>query len=437
MRQAFLALMTAMTPRLSRNNVAPFVSLFLSYCASAMTHIYDDIRLHSLDFLNLWMGAFAVQIVESHTRILPQFLSLLSNFDQKAVQSQTASLVSNPSGRLGSSKSRISVLSCLFQYLDASITQQRATSWFDLFRRTDSSATVDGPVVRWTPTTQFHSVLHGRFPFLDSRPLDLTRSGDQVGVTKDDSTKATQTFLNHLNLHNLAHCQQFLTMMMGVLLETWIESVPGVSTEFVAANAATNRSSCLLVLEIILLLWEHHEALVRLTPNRRQSDVAFLQQYGKDMKKHFAPHFPFGSIVVAKIDTKTAELLRQMNVLFCRVSSLLLVPMREGADELREKSWQRACLDFTKSLLVFTRNAAPLPAELFETLLPVLWRCLVTLPESDGLVLLRALVTFGDGAGAHSNIKKHYLDFISRHYVRIPSFSPFLSALFYSLFSVL
>ena len=276
--------MMAITPKLSKGNATPFASLFLSYCASGMTHIYDDVRLHSLDFLNLWLGAFPTLIVNSNVRLLPHFLSLLSNFDQKPLASQSSSssakLLSNPTGKMGSNKSRISVLSTLFRYLDCCISTGKTSNWFDLFQSVTENASVPKSTVFFSPQSPLRVGFLERTPFLESKPLDLALAMEVVEEGEAETAfKENKQFLNNLNLQNLKHCQQFIKVMMPILLECWIEGAPGVSTEFVSAGAATMRASSLMVLEIMLLLWEHHQALLKQSHSPKVSSPLSSRKY--------------------------------------------------------------------------------------------------------------------------------------------------------------
>lgn len=120
------------------------------------------------------------------------------------------------------------------------------------------------------------------------------------------------------------------------------------------------------------------------------------------------------------MDPKTVELLRQMNVIFCRVVSLLfLQPMGNESDLIapQAKTWQRLVYDYLSKQLVFNRNAPPLTPDVFENMMPTLWRYFDHLPSGLHDELLQTLVTFGDGAGPQSNLKRLYLDFMSKYFV--------------------
>jgi pre-rRNA-processing protein IPI1 len=188
-RAAYLGFLQSITPHLSKNNVGPFIALYLSYCGSAMTHIDDNIRLNSLDFLNLWINAFPSLIVNSTVQILPNFIGLLSNFAHKggSQSSNTPSkLISLPNSKMANSKSRTSILQSLYIYLSHALESEKAAkSWFDEFIEVSN---VDAaPTFKWQPDHEFEIDLKFKSGVLEFKPLSIfQKSTASLNIFEDE-----------------------------------------------------------------------------------------------------------------------------------------------------------------------------------------------------------------------------------------------------------
>ena len=51
-------------------------------------------------------------------------------------------------------------------------------------------------------------------------------------------------------------------MMMGILMETWIELAPSLSLEYHQPNSEISRNCLFVILKLINVLWYHHNNLV-------------------------------------------------------------------------------------------------------------------------------------------------------------------------------
>lgn len=90
--------------------MSPFMRLFQVYATAAMTHIFEDIRLSSLDLVDTWTAAYPQSATVMRKQLMPLYVSLLTNIssadasrksDGSAAPKPTAGrLLSAPSSRL-------------------------------------------------------------------------------------------------------------------------------------------------------------------------------------------------------------------------------------------------------------------------------------------------------------------------------------------------
>lgn len=82
----------------------PFMPILIMYTCSAMTHIFEDVRLDAVKFMNLWIQiAPDVVVSKFWNRIRGNYMSLLS------VDASKSSQTSAPSMMIGNNTSTASI----------------------------------------------------------------------------------------------------------------------------------------------------------------------------------------------------------------------------------------------------------------------------------------------------------------------------------------
>jgi hypothetical protein len=123
----------------SEDVVRPFFALIIVYCKSALSHIREEIRIDGLQFVSGVLLSFFPQMTVEYgsDRLIPDLLGLLCA-DGKLVHSGSSSagsrkdgLAVNPSSQLGSSKARMEVLKCLYDFVKLG-TSTASSSWAEL-----------------------------------------------------------------------------------------------------------------------------------------------------------------------------------------------------------------------------------------------------------------------------------------------------------------
>lgn len=77
-RKAVLSFFQAYLDGVSTDNISPFFSSMMAHAKSAMTHILEEIRLHGVKFLDVFMETHPALVLRHSEKIIPNYLSLLS-----------------------------------------------------------------------------------------------------------------------------------------------------------------------------------------------------------------------------------------------------------------------------------------------------------------------------------------------------------------------
>ena len=64
MRKALLSFLQESMPTVDKVNLAPFLPLLVMYTCSAMSHIFEDVRLDAVKLMDLWVNLASTAVVD-------------------------------------------------------------------------------------------------------------------------------------------------------------------------------------------------------------------------------------------------------------------------------------------------------------------------------------------------------------------------------------
>lgn len=125
-RKAVIGVMHIILSHVSIDQISPFISVMAAHLCCAMTHISDDIRLDSLQLLDVYLEFFPHQLAKSSLQILQNFLEMFSQKgsntkDAKgnSTNARSRALMVNPSSKLSMQKWRVNILEKITKFIKA------------------------------------------------------------------------------------------------------------------------------------------------------------------------------------------------------------------------------------------------------------------------------------------------------------------------------
>jgi len=145
-------------------------------------------------------------------------------------------------------------------------------------------------------------------------------------------------------------------------------------------------------------------------------------------------HFPFEEGLLARIDSKAGEVLRDLNIETIKAISPLLKFKSVKGGELKD-DWISNIFNYI-SKLISPPTSGPdskvpgLNPEQFQGLMPIFWRFLVMLPVKYRDTLLQNIVSFGESISSILPTKKLVLNFLCKYFIDNKGQSEFKNKIF-------
>lgn len=145
MRKATLSFLKETFPEIDRVELQPFMPLLVIYTCSAMTHIFEDVRLDAVKLMDLWIQiAPDVIVTKFWSRVIGNYMSLLAVDSNKisAAGSETSGIkgvatTSNVKAAATKShlhihKNKLGLFSSLSKFLGTGLADEQSHSefWF-------------------------------------------------------------------------------------------------------------------------------------------------------------------------------------------------------------------------------------------------------------------------------------------------------------------
>ncbi|KAI9496682.1 hypothetical protein BDB00DRAFT_758106, partial [Zychaea mexicana] len=408
-RKALLAFLQEAMPTVDKVNLAPFLPLLVMYTCSAMSHIFEDVRLDAVKLMDLWVDLASETVVDKFwNKIVGIYTSLLM---VNAVGSMSASMSNSNAGgtkitNVGSAKAAAAkshlhihkLRNCMW-FLLGSLDNRRAK---DSFRKQLArlKSQRDSNVIRYDPSSKIpvscfltHPATGSIIPHLSHTDLPslnlFESSGPNSQGLSDISTRSDISKANSAASGKLDSFDTLIETFQPVLVSSWLETAPSVfaTTNSIALTPALQLLN--VVLKLTLVLWR---ALVS-GDEINKVNLAWLEKHCYQLLKHFAVYFPYGADALGDGGAKAEAVLREMNIATCELTSLLLLAktahIQSSAGQKRRREemegvnaeWTEKIVDYVLGVLgaqdinngKMTTMSANFKESDLNTLLPAVW----------------------------------------------------------------
>ncbi|CAL1695440.1 unnamed protein product [Somion occarium] len=473
-RKALLGFFGWLLPRVPQSDLHPHAPILLLFTTSALTHIFPEIRIDAIRFLDIFLEHIPEIVIEGWARdnsghgrrVLQGYLGVLSagtayghDGDSGPVKAtSTASVILSPGSKLvvlkslatflnralavkkQASQSSSSSSSTPTRFFASSFSSQSAFETFDSLLRptlTDPTKTATRQWAEETDPTEDDFV--GAFTLASSHIGDSWSLQDLTNVElpilgKDVDGGQSSTGVNA----EYTHVLHLTKMLHATLVSTLLDCAPAV---FSPSSSPPETE-----LNMILTISDIARSLYGALLQDASTNVTPSYQVIEDLSSflgHMSPYFPFvpsGSIL-AKRDIKIEQAFQDLNITYCELTSLLLLvsPTPEHVSTSRSSNGKRPAStpthltslqvdrvhDYVVRLLrgeppsgsVQATLPRPIAPSVYSALLPTIWALInhAALERSqDSESLLVAVIEHAIKVSSTSAVKIHTLDFLGR-----------------------
>ncbi|CEP16803.1 hypothetical protein [Parasitella parasitica] len=370
-RKATLNYLKSTFVDIDRVELQPFMPLLIIYTCSAMTHIFEDVRLDAIKLMDLWIQIAPNVIVSKFwTRVTGNYMSLLT-VDSNSISNNNTSSTSTDATTTASVKAAVSkshlhihknkmgLFTSLSQFLKAGLSEHdRDNYWFllnyldnkrarDAFKiKMSQYHTVDmSKVAVWDSKhknqfTPAHAMVASVAPYLSKGATLATYSQLQLfessgpknhsgGNIASSFTAAsggqTATFdinNNEFSVEDrLGNIKQLIETFQPILLASWLEAAPSVfiSTSTISMTPALELLHEILKLSLVLWRAMVGSEIISTLPKDWLNKQLHL------LLKHFTVYFPYGADSFGNRGSKVDDMLQEMNIMLCELTSLYLL----------------------------------------------------------------------------------------------------------------
>ncbi|TIA82131.1 hypothetical protein E3P89_01275 [Wallemia ichthyophaga] len=456
-RRALHSLASDLFPRIPKPSWTPYSSILLLFTASGLSHIFPEVRLDSIKFLDIlidFIPQFVINgwaVASSSTnptsiggrQIIECYLALLSakGDDKGPAAGSTVTTTANAMFTL-SVKSRLVVLKSLSKFLKTALSSNDASDklplWpfasafasqpaFDVFvKRIRRSAYCD----TGKETVQWHSSHDAWKGCMSGYKSEIMEAGGSL--TSDELNNAIGLLDSTQSASNFTPAEadvlSLTKSLFSVIVSVFLESAPSV---FTMSNTPPDSIHLESITAVVEICRETYGYLLRNCSERH-----IIEKELSIILTHMSKYFPFGGDFLQKQAMEVDQYMLQLNVLYCElVSSLLLSQSsREGVSSGASKREQKLdkniqvqmnnVCEWLSSMLSGNMTTAAQPmgltvtADTYRCLVSSFW-ALLNLPNSvdASKLILEALLTHCTQAGIKSETKLLSVEFIARVYL--------------------
>ncbi|KAG2118443.1 hypothetical protein DEU56DRAFT_142193 [Suillus clintonianus] len=464
-RKTLLSFLSWLLPLVSKEDLIPHVPLLILFTTSAQTHIFPEIRIDAVRFLDLFLELVPESVVDGWIqgnpghgkRVLEGYLGILSagtkyGDTEGAVQAtSTASVVLSP-------QSKFVVLKSLSAFLTHAVSRQLRPS-------NDEASNLDPaavPLPTWFLAPSFRSARSFiayerlfRSELVDFQPqLDGEHPRDDFICMPGFVTGplATAWSLNDLSGLSLAHTESLTHLnsntsslihlartLYSTLLGSYLDCAPIVFSP--SANPPEAQLNLLTVTARIMRTLYGSILQDRFSLNLAEEEM--LCDELRTLLGYMTGYFPFRP---AHREMKVEHAFQDLNVIYCELTALLvLVSFRRQSGDISRKvriETSRSCASsshvknegkltlqaglvrtYVIRLLVGEDNSGahisrPLMPTMYIALLPTIWALLNQGKESQGEAhtdtVLSAMLDHAIRTRSNSAVKALTVEFVSR-----------------------
>ncbi|KAL0086680.1 Rix1 complex component [Phycomyces blakesleeanus] len=364
-RKALLSFLRDCFEPIDKIELQPFLPLLVIYTCSAMTHIFEDIRLDAIRLIDLWVDiAPEVLVSKFWDTVANNYLSLLS-VDSNSIAQSRSNLSGSSAGHVSVAsvkaaetkshlhlhKSKLELLKSVSNFLEAGLSEDRNDNyWFfmnflesrharESFRNRleETQASKDAKTLRWDQSgfTPLSAMIGSSVPFLSVNTLPGYSSLNLFESAGPKSTQAATGSVgkgastrNGVSVHRsecslderVSDVKQLIETFQPILVGSWLETAPSV---FTSNNISLTPALQLLetILRLSLVLWR---SMVSKGGIGKLSS-AWLDSHLQQFLKHISVYFPYGADAFGNRGGKVDSVLQEMNIMVCELTSLFLL----------------------------------------------------------------------------------------------------------------
>ncbi|CAK5281783.1 unnamed protein product [Mycena citricolor] len=390
-------------PHLTQEDLAPHATNLLLFTTSAQTHIFPEIRVDATRFITLFMEFIPDEIVRgwnrpgsgTGSRVLDGYLGILSAGTRFGDSEGPMKATSTASVVLTAISKKV-VLQSLSTFLRHAVSDRRSSvkptspdSWY---------------IEPWFRTPQgfqaFDLLLQCREPQLHLRSRTWQSTAD---LTADDEFELLPSVPNLSGLEwildevlevvgriesdmqsssDITFTLNLTRTLHSIIISTFLDCAPSVFSP----NGGVEETELALVESVVEIAKQLYSKLLQ----SKELDSEAVFNSHQDLKAflgYITPYFPFQTFGAR--DIKVEQSLQRLNLMYCELSSLLLLssrhqPSRRGKRAVDPLQGQVERVgDFVTSLLRGEAQSSSqlgrsLNSESYLSLLPTIWALLNT-----------------------------------------------------------
>ncbi|KAI0830683.1 hypothetical protein BC628DRAFT_1313137 [Trametes gibbosa] len=488
-RKTLLSFFTWLFRQVSREDIVPHSPVLLLFTTSAQTHIFPEIRIDAIRFLDIFLdhipdvvtegwarqggGSHGRRVLEGYLGILNAGTSFGDGGDTGPIQAtSTASVVLSPASKLVVLKSLATFLGYAVTaistanhvtteshtgnlatptwYFSSSFASTSAFDAFDAllrpsFHPSSHSGSYQSTTRSWIPEALEDNEEHfvGHFEFATSHPTSwgINELNDVVAAVAalSESTQSGTALDTHVA--SVAHIARTL---QATLVSTFLDCAPAVFSP----SSTPSETELQLVLVVCQLCRSMYGKILQDTSESRSSHETAETDL-QTMLSYLSPYFPFTITgpFTAKRDVKMEQAFQDLNLIFCELSSFLVLasqgdskrapaPRRsnprltrtkraastlESASIVRARQIERVNEYIVRLLRGETSSAGVQPSisrqiapQAYVALLPTIWSLLNSTTSEAADTLFAAVMEHAVKISSASAVKRHTIDFVGR-----------------------
>ncbi|KAJ3363049.1 Testis-expressed sequence 10 protein [Allomyces javanicus] len=357
-RTALLTHMKRVLSSLDSQHIHPFVALFMMYLTSAMTHIFEDIRVDALRFLDLWIEQCPHLLLPHTSQILANYVGMLAGADGK---SDDLVVAANPNGKLSKARVRLTVFYSLARFLNLVREHQASASPKSMPPHLTGMLSPMGDAM--TSGALWH-ILPPTAPVTAELPFNLFQMGSE----------ATSSHNATYSLHDPASVRALIDAVTPAVLAFWMESAGPVLSK-AQVVAGDNLDVCAAAVQLLSTLFRFlaPDGAVEHEADDGTTAQTWLATYRAKTLRHMAPMFPFGA--GKQCDARVRSTLMEMNLHFVEVLARVDPSNMAVAMAYMKRTFTIAAAAGTDAKAA-AAPAMNLTAEQFAVVVPALDACL-------------------------------------------------------------
>ncbi|KAJ7169975.1 hypothetical protein C8R46DRAFT_219616 [Mycena filopes] len=454
-RKSLLDFFIWLFPRIPPDNLVPHATALLLFTTSAQTHIFPEIRVDAIRFLNIYLEYIPVASVagwnqtgnENGSRVLEGYLGILSagtkfgETDGPMKATSTASVVLTAA-------SKLVVLQSLATFLRHAVSSPR--TFRDRVESPSASPIDTWYLASWFKTPEAYEAFDH---LLQPRPIqganrqpqtawqaeaDLEFDGDACyrplpescqsewtlqqlseivdGADRSASGEDAASFIRHLS-----------RTLHSTLVSTFLDCAPSVFSP----NGSVDETQAKLIVAVAEITRHLYGAILQ-----HEKDSERLIAASADLRSilgYMAPYFPFK--LNGSREIKAEQIFQALNLMFCELTALLVLTS-ESTSNRRGKRGVQGQRDSKDSLQVQTERVGdhvvqllrghslsttqlgrPLTSAAYTALLPTIWSLINN--ANPNLLdvsneVLQATIEHASKVSSKSALKQTTIEFLAR-----------------------